>query len=820
MSIIKWIKGAGGSFGAQANWSPHQVPASADEVVLGKLGKGAPYAVTSSTAETIDDLDVAYKSATLSVSDDSIFTIGASLSNQGAISVADGSELSLGSEGAPLATFAFVNSGRINLNAGATMAIHASIVTMSGGGSVVLSEGSAIEGGSAATPAEAAQYDALVNAGDTISGVGTIGDDTMTLDNGAGGKIIANANPTGSASALLTLNTGSSLIENDGLIETLYRGSLDIESSIRDNGSIIAAGSGTITFADDDLVTGFGALRATGSSAVIALKQANVELQGAIVTVGAKKVGANTLAGSQITIAAGATDILDASSINNGGAIDIGVGANLLMQGNVVNSGVIAFTGTSSASKLEVQGGGLVLRGAGRVILADTLDDAIVSAGQDAQFINYGNTIEGSGRIGDGLLQIENMSGAVIDSDGSAGMTLAASAVTAGPSSVNNGLIEATGGGTLTIEGDWSGSGAFKAAAASNGHPQIELEDAYLLSGSLIVAAHDIVTTLAGSTNEVAAAITSAGTIDIDDQLLVLGPQIVNSGTIDFQSTANNAVYANEVEFASSTGVTTLSGGGFVDLYDSSAQELITNGSLQTLDNVGDTIQGYATIGSADLTLINGAGGVIDANNATNAMTITTGSNAIQNAGLIELTGAGGLTIEGAIDNSGFIDVSAGHLDIQGVATATGNSNKVVSGNSTGGAIISGSGELEFGGASDMAVTFLASSGTDDILKIDHGASTQAAGATGADTGYIFGFTNAGAEVDLADLADNYIKVNVTVNTNELGSWDVVNLSNSNGASETLYFFGNIPGSMYFIPESDGHGGTMLTYNANPNPPG
>ena len=293
-------------------------------------------------------------------------------------------------------------------DAGATMAIHASIVTMSGGGSVVLSEGSAIEGGSAATPAEAAVYHALVNAGDTISGVGTIGDDTMTLENGAGGKIIANANPTGSASALLTLNTGSSLIENDGLIETLYRGSLDIESSIRGNCFIIAAGSGTITFADDDLVTVFGALRAMGSSAVIALKQANVELQ-AQSSLLAPEVGANTLAGSQITIAAGATDILDASSINNGGAIDFGVGANLLMQGNVVNSGVIAFTGTSSASKLEVQGGGLVLRGAGRVILADTLDDAIVSAGQDAQFINYGNTIEGSGRIGDGLLQIENI---------------------------------------------------------------------------------------------------------------------------------------------------------------------------------------------------------------------------------------------------------------------------------------------------------------------------------------------------------------------------------------------------------------------------
>ena len=116
-------------------------------------------------------------------------------------------------------------------------------------------------------------------------------------------------------------------------------------------------------------------------------------------------------------------------------------------------------------------------------------------------------------------------------------------------------------------------------------------------------------TTLAGSTNEVAAAITSAGTIDIDDQLLVLGPQIVNSGTIDFQSTANNAVYANEVEFASSTGVTTLSGGGFARSQRSS---LVRNSSptvrCKTLDNVGDTIQGYATIGSADLTLINGAG--------------------------------------------------------------------------------------------------------------------------------------------------------------------------------------------------------------------
>ena len=197
-------------------------------------------------------------------------------------------------------------------------------------------------------------------------------------------------------------------------------------------------------------------------------------------------------------------------------------------------------------------------------------------------------------------------------------------------------------------------------------------------------------------------------------------------------------------------------------------------------------------------------------------MTITTGSNAIQNAGLIESTGAGGLTIEGAIDDSGFIDVSAGYLDIQGVATATGIPTGLNRSGPAAPLSADRANSSLAGPATWRSRFWRARHRRYSQIRSRRRPATQAAGAT-EPTPVTSSASPMPARKSISPTsADNYIKVNVTVNTNELGSWGRREPVKLNGASETLSTSSeNHPRQhLYFIPLSDGHGGTMLTYNA------
>ena len=87
-----------------------------------------------------------------------------------------------------------------------------------------------------------------------------------------------------------------------------------------------------------------------------------------------------------------------------------------------------------------------------------------------------------------------------------------------------------------------------------------------------------------------------------------------------------------------------------------------------TLTNVDNTISGAGTIGDSNLTLINQ--GTINAN-ASLALVLNTGSNAIINSGTLEASSSGGLDIEGNVTNSKTIEAlgTNAKVVIQGVIT-------------------------------------------------------------------------------------------------------------------------------------------------------
>src|SRR5205085_2826644 len=112
-----------------------------------------------------------------------------------------------------------------------------------------------------------------------------------------------------------------------------------------------------------------------------------------------------------------------------------------------------------------------------------------------------------------------------------------------------------------------------------------------------------------------------------------------------------------------------LAGGGQLALSDSYCKEVFAYSPGATLTNLDNTIAGVGQIGrtsngygSGNLTLVNAAGGVIDATHSDSnwALYIDTGGNIVSNAGLMEATGGGGLIVSSPVYNTGLIEAMAG----------------------------------------------------------------------------------------------------------------------------------------------------------------
>jgi hypothetical protein len=273
----------------------------------------------------------------------------------------------------------------------------------------------------------------------------------------------------------------------------------------------------------------------------------------------------------------------------------------------------------------------------------------------------------------------------------------------------------------------------------------------------------------------------NAGTMTIaDGAMLPLGGTIDNSGTIALASTGGGAELQVQV-----SGVT-LQGGGQLVLSDDGRNLVTAADPSAVLTNVDNTISGAGQLGAGQLTLDNA--GVIDATGA-NALTIDTGGNAVANSGTLEATGSGGLMVAGAVVNSGTLSADGGNLT---VAVPVGGS---------GGAEISGGATLEFGAASSANVGFAA--GAAGMLKLD-----QSSGFSGTVAGF-----GAGDAIDLADIVFGGSDT-LAYAANAGGTGGVLSVSDGTHAAN-LALIGQYAAAE-FATAPDPGGGTVVTYAQAP----
>ncbi|MBN3861189.1 type I secretion C-terminal target domain-containing protein [Pseudomonas frederiksbergensis] len=178
----------------------------------------------------------------------------------------------------------------------------------------------------------------------------------------------------------------------------------------------------------------------------------------------------------------------------------------------------------------------------------------------------------------------------------------------------------------------------------------------------------------------------NAGTLTIaDGAIMPFGGSIHNSGTIELGSTGSET--SLEILFRGAT----LTGGGQVLLSDS-AQNVIFGGTADTvLTNVDNRISGAGQLGAGQMVLVNA--GLILAS-GLNSLVLDTGTHTIVNSGVLESTGAGGMTVASAVENSGHLWANGGDLRL--LADVTGNGSATIDGDAT----------LTFAGAAHGSVAF------------------------------------------------------------------------------------------------------------------
>ncbi|MCH7373184.1 Ig-like domain-containing protein [Aeromonas sp. MR16] len=181
---------------------------------------------------------------------------------------------------------------------------------------------------------------------------------------------------------------------------------------------------------------------------------------------------------------------------------------------------------------------------------------------------------------------------------------------------------------------------------------------------------------------DLAPELSNAGEMVIHDgAMLPLGGFLDNSGRVVLDSHGQTTRLEVLVEHL------TLRGGGQVVLSDNPNNLIVGSSSQARLVNENNSISGAGHIGAGQMALLNAS---LILANGLHALELDTGNNVIGNSGTLESTGAGGMTVASAVENSGHLWANGGDLRLLGDVTGSGS------------ATIDGDGTLSFAGAAHI----------------------------------------------------------------------------------------------------------------------
>ncbi len=698
-ATTNWAGGTG-NWSNPANWVGGSVPASGASVCIAD-GTPGTSAVTLDVNPTVGNLYIDSGNS-VTIANNTSLTITGTISNSGQILISAGST-----------TAALIISGGVTLTGGGT-------VTMSTTGAGI---------------AYIYQYggSTLTNVNNTIQGTGEIGYNGLTVVNGAVGVIDANSSGND-----LYMNPAG--LTNQGLLEATNGGILQLVGGVNfDNAGahITSSGIGSmVQFLAGPTILG-GTLTTTGGGTLGTLVSGNsatldASTHGAITFVGTYSITNNTS-----TYALGA--------ISNTGVIQIAAGtttAALIVEGSLslTGGGTVTMSTTGAGGAYIYQYGGSTLTNVNNTIqgTGEIGYNGLAVVNEASGVINANSTgvamyVNPAGLTNQGLLEATNggilqlvggvnfdNAGAHITSSGTGSMVQ----FLAGPT-IQGGTLTTTGGGTLgtlvsgnsaTLDASTHGPITIVGNYSITNNTSAYVEGTISNTGVIQIAAD---TTTAALIIEGSVTLTGSGTVTMSTTGNGGGAYIYQYGGSTLTNVNNLIQGAGEIGYNglavvnAAAGVINANISG-QDLYMNPAgltnQGLLeaTNGGILQLaggvnfNNTGAHITSSGTGSTVELlggptiqggTLTTAAGGTFGILVSGNNATLDASSHgAITIIGTYSITNNTSTYVEGTINNTGVIQITAGTttaaLIVEGNVSLTGGGTVTMSTTGAGGAYI------------------------------------------------------------------------------------------------------------------------------------
>jgi hypothetical protein len=508
------------------------------------------------------------------------------------------------------------NKGNFQLNSGGNLTdlilAGNTTVTLSGGGTVTLGNNpnnrlySSGGGGG------------LVNQ-QTIQGAGQLGVGQTAITNS--GTINANA-----ANALIVAPSASG-VTNTGTMEASGGGTLDLRGGYTNTGGLIEALAGSTVEMDGATITG-GTLTTSG---------------------GGLMESVNTVTFNGITLSSGSTYTLPN-------------GTSTVLQGTITNKGNFQLNSAGNLTDLRISGP-VTLTGGGAVTMDNNPNNRIYALNGTDTLTN-GETIQGAGQLGVGLLTLVNQ-GTIEANVAPPSNTALLVQPGSGGATNTGGILEATNGATLQLS-----SGTFNNAngtiqALNAATPSVVLLTGATLNGGTLTTTGNGIMESGSTATLNGVTLSSGSTYTLPNGTnTVLQGTITNLGKFQLNSGGN----LTDLILAGNTTVT-LSGGGTVTLGNNPNNRLYSSGGGGRLINQ-ETIQGGGQLGVGQTAITNS--GTINANVA-NALIVAPSGSGVTNTGTMEASGGGTLDLRGGYTNTGgLIEALAGSTVAMDGATING----------------------------------------------------------------------------------------------------------------------------------------------------
>jgi hypothetical protein len=617
---IVWTNTAGGNWNAATNWSPNQVPGSADDAVITASGT---YTVTLNASSNINSLALGGASG-----QQTLVNSGYTLTlNQASVINTNGIFSFVGSlSGTGLLTI----QGQFIWNYGAINA--GSVVTVGANGLVSLT---------GASPHSL--YGIMTNAG-TIQLLNGSGDLVLNGSCQAAGAIGELVNLPGAlvdvqGDISITSQCGTELMINQGVLrKSGGAGTTTISANFNNTGTLdVQTGTVRLYYGQ-----GSGVFLPEAGATLIFSRTYEVD---------------NTLTGAGTNLLNGGTFTLNGNITGPNVVLN---GANLLASNTVINSALTWNYGNINAgSVLTVATNGMLTIASGW----HNFYGIMTNAGT-IQLLNGGGDLYLYGSCNPGAIgELVNLPGALVDVQGDNSINYNCNTTEL---VVNQGVLRKSGGtGITTIRPTFNNSGTLDV--------QTGTVNLYAGQGSGVFLPEAGATLIFSATYEVDNALTGAGTNLLNGGAFTLNGNIngsnvvLNGANLLASNTVINGALTWNTGNINAGSLVTVANNRLLVLATGNGHGLygiVTNAGTIQLSNAGGSLNLYGSCAGGIGELVNLPGALVDVQ-GNNSIYWACGTEQVVNQGVLRKSGGtGATTISAMFNNSGTLDVQTGTVNL------------------------------------------------------------------------------------------------------------------------------------------------------------